>query len=104
MCAHELQPGCHEKPVQAQPVTRCVDAQTRRVWIVARPSPRALASHQPRGSRFAPPSIMLTILIVIGLIALLGGGLGYGRFGAAGLSPAALIILILIVLALTGRL
>lgn len=47
---------------------------------------------------------MLTILIVIGLIALLGGGLGYNRFGAAGLSPAALIVLILIVLALTGRL
>ncbi len=47
---------------------------------------------------------MLTILIVILLIALLGGGLGYGRFGAAGMSPAALIVLILVVLALTGRL
>jgi hypothetical protein len=47
---------------------------------------------------------MLTILIIIGLIALLGGGLGYSRFGAAGMSPAALIVLILIVLALTGRL
>lgn len=47
---------------------------------------------------------MLTILIVIGLIALLGGGLGYNRFGAAGMSPAALIILVLVVLALTGRL
>ncbi len=47
---------------------------------------------------------MLTILIILLLIALLGGGLGYGRFGAAGLSPAGLIILILVVLALTGRL
>ncbi len=47
---------------------------------------------------------MLTILIILLLIALLGGGLGYGRFGAAGLSPAGLIILILIVLALSGRL
>lgn len=47
---------------------------------------------------------MLTILIIVLLIALLGGGLGYGRFGAAGLSPAAIIILILVVMALTGRL
>jgi hypothetical protein len=47
---------------------------------------------------------MMTLLIVLLLLALLGGGLGYGRFGAAGLSPAALIILILVVLALTGRL
>lgn len=47
---------------------------------------------------------MLTILIIILLIALLGGGLGYGRFGAAGLSPAALIGIILVVMLLTGRL
>ena len=32
---------------------------------------------------------MMTILIVLLLIALLGGGLGYGRFGAEGLGPAA---------------
>lgn len=47
---------------------------------------------------------MLTLLIVLLLLALLGGGLGYGRFGAAGLSPAALIVGILIILALSGRL
>lgn len=47
---------------------------------------------------------MLTLLIVLLLLALLGGGLGYGRFGAAGLSPAALIVVILIILALSGRL
>jgi hypothetical protein len=47
---------------------------------------------------------MLTLLVVLLLLALLGGGLGYGRFGAAGLSPAALIILVLVVLAMTGRL
>jgi hypothetical protein len=47
---------------------------------------------------------MLTILVVVLLIAALGGGLGYGRFGAAGMSPAALIVLLLVVLALTGRL
>jgi hypothetical protein len=47
---------------------------------------------------------MLTLLIVLLLLALLGGGLGYGRFGAAGLSPAALIVVVLIILALSGRL
>jgi hypothetical protein len=47
---------------------------------------------------------MLTLLIVLLLLALLGGGFGYGRFGAAGMSPAANIVLVLIILALTGRL
>ena len=47
---------------------------------------------------------MLTLLIVLLLLALLGGGLGYGRFGAVGMSPAALLVIILIVLALTGNL
>jgi hypothetical protein len=47
---------------------------------------------------------MLTILIVLLLVALLGGGLGYGRFGAAGLSPAAIVLVILLILGVTGRL
>lgn len=47
---------------------------------------------------------MMTLLIILLLVALLGGGLGYGRFGAVGLGPAGLIILILVILALTGRL
>jgi hypothetical protein len=47
---------------------------------------------------------MLTLLIILLLLALLGGGLGYGRFGAVGMSPAALIVLLLVVLALTGNL
>ena len=46
----------------------------------------------------------MTLLIVLLLIAVLGDGLGYGRFGAAGLGPAGLIILILVILAATGRL
>lgn len=47
---------------------------------------------------------MLTILIILLLIALLGGGFGYGRWGAGGLTPAALIGIILVVMLLTGRL
>ena len=46
----------------------------------------------------------MTLLIVLLLLALLGGGLGYGRFGAVGLSPALLLVVILIILAATGRL
>ena len=47
---------------------------------------------------------MLTILLVLLVIAALGGGLGYGRAGYAGFSPAGIIVLILVVMALTGRL
>ncbi len=46
----------------------------------------------------------MTLLIIVLLIALFGGGLGYSRFGAAGMSPAAILVLILVVLALTNRL
>ena len=35
---------------------------------------------------------------------LAGGGWGYGRYGAAGLSPAAIILIILVILLLTGNL
>jgi hypothetical protein len=47
---------------------------------------------------------MLTILVILLLLSLLGGGIGYGRYGFAGMSPAGILIVILIVMALTGRL
>jgi hypothetical protein len=47
---------------------------------------------------------MLTILLILLLVALLGGGLGYSRFGAGGFSIAGLLVVILIIMALTGRL
>ena len=47
---------------------------------------------------------MLTLLIILLIVALLAGGVGYRSWGFAGLSPAAIIILILVILALTGRL
>lgn len=46
---------------------------------------------------------MFTILIIILLIALFGGGLGHGKFGAAGWSPAAIIAVILIFMLVTNR-
>ncbi|HEY4179592.1 MAG TPA: DUF3309 family protein [Kofleriaceae bacterium] len=47
---------------------------------------------------------MLTILLIVLIISLLGGGFGYSRYGAAGMSPAALVGIILVVLLLMGRL
>jgi len=46
---------------------------------------------------------MITILVILLVLALLGGGLGFGRYGALGMSPAAILVVILIVLALSGR-
>jgi hypothetical protein len=47
---------------------------------------------------------LTTILIILLVLALLGGGLGHGRFGYAGWSPAGILIAILLILLLTGRL
>ena len=48
---------------------------------------------------------MLTILLVVLLVlALLGGGLGHARFGYVGWSPAGILVVVLVVLFLTGRL
>ena len=45
---------------------------------------------------------MLTILVILLLVALLGGGLGHSRFGYAGWSPAGIILVILLVMFFTG--
>ena len=47
---------------------------------------------------------MLAILLILLVIAALGGGFGYSRAGALGWSPAAIILIILVVMALSGRL
>lgn len=47
--------------------------------------------------------MLMTILIVVLILALLGGGLGHSRVGLAGWSPAGVILLVLVVLWLTGR-
>lgn len=48
--------------------------------------------------------MLLTILVVLLIVALVGGGLGHSRFGAAGWSPVGLILLVAVVLLLTGQL
>jgi hypothetical protein len=48
---------------------------------------------------------MLTILLIVLLVlALGGGGWGYSRYGWAGMSPAGIILLVLVVLLFMGRL
>ena len=48
--------------------------------------------------------MLMIILIVILVLAIGGGGLGFSRYGAAGLGPAGLILLVLAVLYFTGNL
>ena len=46
---------------------------------------------------------MITLLLIVLVIALIGGGLGHSRFGYAGWSPAGLLVIILLVMLLTGH-
>jgi uncharacterized protein DUF3309 len=43
------------------------------------------------------------ILIILLILALVGGGVGYGRYGYGGMSPAAVVLVNLVVLLLTGN-
>lgn len=47
---------------------------------------------------------MMTLLIILLVFALIGGGVGHSRFGFAGWSPAGAILLVVLVLFPTGRL
>ncbi len=46
---------------------------------------------------------MMTLLLIVLLIALIGGGLGHSRFGYAGWSPAGILVVILLVMLFTGN-
>ena len=66
-------------------------------------------SRQTQRTRVGPdlakgPCMLLTILIIVLLVSLVGGGFGHSRFGYAGWSPAGIIICVLLVLMFTGRL
>jgi Protein of unknown function (DUF3309) len=47
---------------------------------------------------------MMAILLILLVIAVLGGGLGHSRAGYVGWSPAGIIVVVLAIMALTGRL
>jgi hypothetical protein len=46
---------------------------------------------------------MLTILFIVLILALVGGGLGHSRYGYAGWSPAGVLLVVLLVLMFTGH-
>lgn len=46
---------------------------------------------------------MLTILVIVLIIALIGGGLGHSRYGYVGWSPAGILLVILLLWLLTGH-
>jgi Protein of unknown function (DUF3309) len=46
---------------------------------------------------------MFTILIILLVLALFGGGLGHSRYGYAGWSPAGILLAIVLVLLFTGH-
>ena len=56
------------------------------------------------GSTLELPEAMLAILLILLVLALLGGGFGYRSAGPWGWSPAGILVVILVVMALTGRL
>jgi hypothetical protein len=45
---------------------------------------------------------MLTILVILLILAAIGGGIGHSRYGYAGWSPAGVILLVVLILWLTG--
>jgi len=65
---------------------------------------RRFAGFQHGGSIAIHPVMLLTLLVILLVVALLGGGVGYNRFGYAGWSPAGIVVVILLVMLLMGRL
>jgi hypothetical protein len=47
--------------------------------------------------------MLLTVLLIVLFIALLGGGLGYSRWGYGGMSPAGVLLIVVVVLLFTGH-
>jgi multidrug transporter EmrE-like cation transporter len=47
--------------------------------------------------------MLMTLLLVILVLALLGGAMGHSRFGYAGWSPAGIVVIILLVWLLFGN-
>lgn len=47
--------------------------------------------------------MLFTILIVLLILTLLGGTWGYSRWGFVGMSPAGVVLLVLLIMWLTGH-
>ncbi len=46
---------------------------------------------------------MFTILLIILILALVGGGVGHSRYGYAGWSPAGVLLVVVLLLVFTGH-
>ncbi len=46
--------------------------------------------------------MLLTIILVLVVISLIGGGMGHSRYGYAGWSPAGVLVLVLVVMLFVG--
>jgi len=46
---------------------------------------------------------MFTILLIVLILALIGGGMGHSRYGFAGWSPAGILVVILLLMLFTGH-
>jgi hypothetical protein len=44
------------------------------------------------------------LLLIVLVVALVGGGLGYSRYGVGSWSPVGILVLVFLILLLTGRL
>ena len=47
--------------------------------------------------------MILTILLIVLLLSLVGGGIGHSRYGAAGWSPAGILLVVLVIMMFTGH-
>lgn len=57
-----------------------------------------------RGTKLASELVMLLIVLVVLLVLALGGGAwGHSRAGYAGWSPAAILVVVLLVLVVSGH-
>jgi hypothetical protein len=48
--------------------------------------------------------MLITVLLVLVVLSLVGGGVGHSRYGYAGWSPAGILVAIIVVMWLTGHL
>ena len=63
----------------------------------------ALGSFTLGARRLGRSSTLFTILLILLVLAVLGGGVGHSRFGYTGWSPAGILVVILLVMLFTGH-
>lgn len=77
------------------------------IWCEnAGPSLAAILQYLALQRRAAPDQrsmTMFTILLIVLVLALVGGGMGHTRYGYAGWSPAGILVVILLFMLFTGH-